>query len=163
MPRRVFFSFHYDRDIRRVVQIRNSWRIRAHGESQPFLDKAKWESVRLGGDRAIKNWIDRQLEGTSVTVVLIGAETASREYVKYEIKQSYLRGKGLLGIYINNVKDPHEGTDIKGESPFDLLYLKDGPARVYLSEVCDTYDWVRDDGYNNLSKWIDKAARDAGR
>ena len=25
MARKVFFSFHYERDVRRIVQVRNSW------------------------------------------------------------------------------------------------------------------------------------------
>ena len=39
MARRVFFSFHYDRDIRRVVQVRNSWIVRAGNETQPFMTR----------------------------------------------------------------------------------------------------------------------------
>ncbi len=54
MARRVFFSFQYDRDIRRVVQIRNSWRIRPENETQPFMDKADWESLRRTGDAGIE-------------------------------------------------------------------------------------------------------------
>ena len=26
-----------------------------------------------------------------------------------------------------------------------------------------TYDWVDDDGYNNLAKWVEAAAKAAGR
>ncbi len=73
MARRVFFSFHYDRDVRRVAQIRNSWVVRAGNETQPFVDKAEWESIKRTGSQAIERWIDKQLDGTSVTVVLIGA------------------------------------------------------------------------------------------
>src|SRR3546814_11503915 len=64
--RRVFFSFHYDRDVRRVVQVRNSWVVRPGGEAQPFYDKAEFEEAkrRAGG---IEKWIEEQLKGTSVT------------------------------------------------------------------------------------------------
>ena len=103
MARRVFFSFHYDRDVRRVVQVRNSWVVRLKGESQPFYDKAEWETVKKTG---IEKWIDKQLQGTSVTVVLIGRDTYDREWVRHEIKRSHEMKKGILGIYIHNVKDP---------------------------------------------------------
>ncbi len=56
MARRVFFSFHYDRDIRRVVQVRNSWVVRAGNETQPFMDKAEWESIKRTGKQAIEKW-----------------------------------------------------------------------------------------------------------
>ena len=38
-------------------------------------------------------------------MVLIGAETANRPWVKYEIEQSIARKNGLLGIYIHRLKD----------------------------------------------------------
>ena len=88
MARRVFFSFHYERDVRRIQQVRNSWVVRERGVSQPFYDGADFEDAkrRAGG---IQNWIDEQLNGCSVTAVLFGAETYNREWVKYEIKKSY--------------------------------------------------------------------------
>lgn len=39
-------------------------------------------------------------------VVLIGEDTAKRKWVKYEIKKAWNEGKGVLGIYIHNLKDP---------------------------------------------------------
>ncbi|MEE9214326.1 MAG: TIR domain-containing protein [Thermodesulfobacteriota bacterium] len=34
-----------------------------------FIDSADFETLKRRGDSAIKNWIDNQLKGTSVTVV----------------------------------------------------------------------------------------------
>jgi len=163
MPRKVFFSFHYDRDIRRVVQVRNSWVVRAERETQPFVDKAEWESIKRSGKESIERWIDKQLDGTSVTVVLIGAETYEREWVRYEIKRSYELGKGMIGIYIHNIKDPQLGTDKKGKNPFDYWSVKQNGQNVPLSNLYRTYDWANDDGYNNFAKWIEAAAKAAGR
>jgi hypothetical protein len=163
MARRVFFSFHYDRDIRRVVQVRNSWIVRAGNETQPFMDKAEWESIKRTGAQAIEKWIDKQLNGTSVTIVLIGSETYDREWVKHEIKRSYELGKGLLGIFIHSVKDPQNGTDTKGKNPFDHWSIKKNGRDVPFSELYKTYDWVRDDGYSNFASWIEDAAVAAGR
>jgi len=44
-----------------------------------------WEQVKRRGKEEVHRWIDEHLNGTSVTIVLIGVETASRDYVKYEI------------------------------------------------------------------------------
>src|SRR5438309_1609781 len=73
VARRVFFSFHYQRDIVRASQVRNSW-VTQDRQTAGFLDAAAWEKVKRGGDAAIEAWIEDQLNGTSVTVVLIGAE-----------------------------------------------------------------------------------------
>ena len=96
MARKVFFSFHYKNDIRRVVQVRNSWKIRPGNDSQPFLDRAEWEQLKRTSDQAVENWIEKQLNGTSVTVVLIGSNTFDRKWVRHEIERSYKLKKGML-------------------------------------------------------------------
>jgi hypothetical protein len=162
MARRVFFSFHYERDAWRAGQVRNSWVTRDR-ESAGFWDSAAWEEVKRKGSVAIENWIDDQLKGTSVTVVLIGAETSSRPYVGYEIKQSHTRGNGLLGIYIHNLKDMYSRTDTRGVNPFDNWHVERDGRRVLFSSLYPTYDWVNDDGRNRMGTWIEAAATKAGR
>ena len=95
MARKVFFSFHYA-DIFRVSVVRNSWRIAPHHESQQFFDKAEWEKLKRTNPSGISRWIDQQLAGSSVTVVLIGQGTAYRKWVKYEIQESISKGNGLI-------------------------------------------------------------------
>ena len=162
VARRVFFSFHYDRDVRRIVQVRNSWIIRAKGEAQPFYDAAEFEAVksRAGG---IEKWIEQQLAGTSVTVVLFGAETYERKWVRHEIKRSYELKKGILAIDIHNVKDPQTGVDRQGKNPLDYWHIDRAGQKITFSDLYSTYDWVRDDGYKNIANWIDSAARAATR
>jgi len=161
MVRRVFFSFHYERDIWRANQVRNSWVTKPDRETAGFWDAAQWEQVKKQGDDAIKRWINSRLEGTSVTVVLIGAETSKREWVDYEIQQSYARGNALLAIYIHNLKDKDGSTDMKGDNPLDKFYDEQNGQR--LSDLYPTYDWVNDDGYNNVGEWMERAALIAGR
>lgn len=158
MARKVFFSFHYDRDVRRVVQIRNSWVVRPGDEAQPFYDKAEFEKAkaRAGG---IEKWIEQQLSGTSVTVVLFGAETYDRDWVKHEIKRSYELGKGMLAIDIFGVKDPQKGVDVQGRNPLEH-WKADG---VPFTSLYQTYSWVRDNGYHNMPSWIEAAAKAGGR
>lgn len=51
MARRVFFSFHYDRDIVRVSQVRNSWVTRDR-EAAGFWDAASLrETTTVGRSR----------------------------------------------------------------------------------------------------------------
>src|SRR3989337_845699 len=111
MARRVFFSFHYERDIWRVNQVRHTWVTKDDIEEAGYTDAADFEKVERQGKEAIQRWIDKQLEGTSVTVVLIGAETNERKYVDYEIEQSRKRDNGLLAIYIHKLKDKSSNTD----------------------------------------------------
>jgi len=157
MVRRVFFSFHFERDAWRAGIVRNSW-VTKDREDAGFWDAADWEQVKSKGDEAIKNWINRQLEGTSVTVVLIGTQTSERQYVLYEIAQSNDRGNGLLGVDIHSLKDQEGRTEPQGKNPFDSVYIERGGQRTYLSRIYPTYDWVIDKGYENFADWIEKAA-----
>lgn len=157
MARRVFFSFHYERDVWRASQVRNSWVTKPDREAAGFWDAAEWEEVRRKGDEATRRWIDRQLERTSVTIVLIGAKTSSRKWVRYEIQRSYEKGNGVIGIYIHNLKDRERNTDKKGDIDFGKIDGHD------FSELYPTYDWVEGDGYENLADWIEVAALVAGR
>lgn len=162
MARRVFFSFHYARDVRRIVQVRNSWVVRPDGEAPPFYDKAEFEQVkrRVGG---IEKWIETQLAGTSVTVVFFGRETFDRPWVRHEIKRSYELKKGILAIDIHNVKDPQLGSDTQGKNPLSYWNAKRNGVDVSFDQIYKTYDWVRDNGYTNLPAWIEIAAKAAGR
>jgi len=146
MARRVYFAFHYQRDIWRVNVVRKSNVVKGF-ESAGFIDSSLWEEARKKGDAAIKRLIDDGLKNTTVTVVLIGAKTSEREYVDYEINQSWNKGNGLIGVYIHNIEDQNGNTDVKGKDPFAELGYKE----------IRTYDWVNDDGYNNLGDWVDAA------
>lgn len=163
MARRVFFSFHYENDVWRANQVRNSWVTKPNSEAAGFIDSVEFEEVKKGGDTAIKKWIDKQLDGTSVTVLLIGSDTSNREYVKYELEQSWKRGNGILGIYIHNCKDKNGNTSAKGNPYFGDIFKSRSDNKSYFSERFQTYDWVNNDGYSNLGVWIEAAAKQAGR
>lgn len=162
MARRTFFSFHYERDAWRAAQVRNSW-VTQDRESAGFWDAAAWEEVKKKGDAAIEAWIDKQLGGTSVTVVLIGAETSSRKYVGSEIVKSHNRGNGMLGVYIHNLKDATSRVDAKGQNPFNNWHVVQGGVKTLFSQLYPTYDWATDDGRLNMGSWIEAAARKAGK
>jgi len=146
MARKVFFSFHFSKDVWKVSQIRNSWRI--WWEKTPFLDKAEWEKVKLGWKLAIQRWIDKQLMWTSVTVVLIGLETSNREWVKYEIAKSVEMWKGIVGIHIAWMVDQNGNSH-------NSLWKNPLPAWY------KTYKWNKDNWVKNMWLWIEEAARNA--
>jgi hypothetical protein len=78
MARRVFFSFKYE-DVSRAMTVRNSWVLQGR-EAAGFIDAADFEELKKQGDPAIKRWIDNQLRGTSITVVLVGSLTCSSRW-----------------------------------------------------------------------------------
>lgn len=87
MARRVFFSFHYQKDRWRVNQIRMAHIVEGTAAAG-WHDASLWEEAKRKGDGAVKALIDRGLDRTTVTAVLIGSQTANRDYVKCEIDMS---------------------------------------------------------------------------
>lgn len=146
MARKVFFSFKYD-DVHRAMNVRNSNVISGVMKSG-FIDKADFEQVERQGDKAIQTWIDNQLNGTSVTIVLVGADTHMSKWVKYEIEQSIARGNGLLTIDISKI------SDLQGITT-DCCPLRVAGYKHYL--------WNKDKGRDNLGAWVEAAALATGQ
>ena len=161
MPTRsVFYSFHYVPDNWRASQVRQMGLVEGN---QPARDN-DWEQVTRGGDKAIQSWIDGQLKGRSCTIVLIGAETAGRKWINYEIEKSWNDGKGVLGIHIHNLLNSQGQSSCKGSNPFQTFTMQKDNAK--LSGIVKTYDVQSTDSkavYNtiktNISSWIEEAIR----
>lgn len=198
MARSVYFSFHYQDVIDfRANVVRNSGKFRK-GEDV-FRDSSIWEEAKEKQVSKIKSLIDFELKGTSVTCVLIGSETYSRRWVRYEIMKSFEMKKGQVGIGINWIKDKYGNTKLwRGENPFSYLAVKpskDGKIIEMLENKDDnwitfrdlpkiknshfkerdfgkmftlsdfyerySYDW--NNGKENFTNWIEKAAKNANR
>lgn len=161
--RKVFFSFDWA-DFWRAYQVRHSWIAKGSYKAAGFMDKAEIEKIKKPNDDEIKQWIKEQLAGTSVTCVLIGCKTHRSKWVKYEIEQSIKKKNGVLGVRIHNLK-AHEGmsSDADEAAPLpaqNILTLMNLDPSQYAYK---TYDWEDDNGYDNLGKWVEEAARQAGR
>ena len=142
--RRVFFSFHYQNDIWRVNQVRNSWRYQheATREFEGFFDASLWESSQRRNPDSLKELIRTGMENTSVTAVLVGSNTFERRWVRYEIARSIIKGNGLVGVRIHLLRDRQGNTAVQGPSPLDYMGLyKASDGRVLLAEL-NGQKWV---------------------
>lgn len=156
VKRQIFYSFHFSNDVMRVQQIRN---IGALEDNEP-VSVNDWEEVKRKGKASIEKWIDDNMKYRSCVVVLVGGETANRPWVKYEIEKAWKDGKGLVGIYIHNLKCPRNGKSVKGTNPFDQFTFNDGRK---LSSVVKCYDPSSYDAYNdiknNVETWVEQAVQ----
>jgi hypothetical protein len=155
----VFFSFHYDRDAWRVQQILRIGAV----EGQQILSAQDWEAVKRKGDPVIKKWVADQMAYKTAVVVLVGAQTASRPWVGYEIAYAWNNKKPLVGVRIHGLADRNGRTDLAGPDPFASVSLKSGGTvadHVTLhhpvgSTSQDAYAAIR----ANLTSWIAGAYR----
>jgi MTH538 TIR-like domain (DUF1863) len=124
-----------------------------------------WEAVKKGGNTAIQKWIDDQLSGKSCAVVLIGAETAGRKWVEYEIGKAWNEAKGVVGIYIHSLKNAAGQTALKGANPFDGFTM-DRDKTTKLSTIVKAYDPPFTDSSkvyahikDHLAAWVEEAIK----
>ena len=158
MARRAFYSFHYQPDNFRASQVRNMGVI----EGNAAATDNEWEAVKKGGDAAIQKWIDDQLYGKSVAIVLIGSATAGRKWIDYEIEAAWAARKGLFGIHIHHLKDAYGDQSDQGSNPFSSFTVRNmslsSIVKAYAPPYADSkqvYGYIED----NLAVWIEEAIK----
>jgi len=146
MPRKVFYSFHFDNDNWRAGQIRNIGSV----EGDKPVNGNKWEEVKSKSDLIIQTWIDENLKDKSCLVVLIGEKTSDRKWVNYEIKKAWELGKAVCGIYIHKLEDSNGKQSTKGKNPLQ------SHIPVFESDYASS-SFVYDDIKNNITDLVEKA------
>jgi len=153
----VFYSFHFDNDVFRVQQIRNMGVI----DGNEPVSANDWEQLKRAGVGAVERWIDSNMKYKRCVVVLIGSQTATRPWVQYEIKKAWRERRGLLGIYIHNLKCPRTGTCVKGRNPFELFNVGGRP----MVSLVQAHDPSSSDAYGdiarNMQNWVASAIASA--
>lgn len=150
--KQVFYSFHFDKDVMRVQQIRNMGII----EGNPPVSPNEWEEAKKhhGG---IEKWIDENMKYKACVVVLVGEETANRPWVQYEIKKAWKDKKGILGIYIHNIICPRHGKCRKGKNPFEQFMVNG----INMSHIVECYNPDEYDAYRDISRNLEKLVNKA--
>lgn len=92
--------------------------------------------------------------------MLIGAKTAERKWVRYEIKRAWELKKAVLGIHIHKIQDYSSNQTTKGENPFSKFNLGGKP----MSSIVKCYDpqfstsrFVYNHIKDNIESWIETA------
>jgi len=160
MPRRVFFSFHFANDYWRTQQVRQINAL----EGQKLATPNAWETVKRAGDASIRRWIDANMDGKSCVVVLVGAQSAERSWVRYEIQKAWNEGRGLLGIRIHKLLDVNGRPSNAGANPFERLTFQ-GSTRS-LADIAPLKSPAGRDSRAtyasialNIEAWIEQAIR----
>ena len=158
--RQVFYGFHYKPDNWRAAQVRNIGAV----EGNQAASDNDWETIKNGGEIAIKRWINDQMKYRSCTIVLVGADTADRKWINYEIIKAWDEDKGVVGIYIHGLKNKEGRIAQKGKNPFD--YIGYGNTGKKLSAIVSCYDPQGIDSkgkYDWISRHLSNAVEEAIR
>ena len=79
----------------------------------------------------------------------VGSKTAGRTYINYEIDQSIARGNGIVAVRIHHLKDKDGNTDTEGAIPSKI--------------AAGGYKYYKYVDHESLGKWIEEAAKAAGK
>jgi hypothetical protein len=158
VARKVFYSFHFDNDFSRTQVVRN---IGALEGNKPVTPN-KWEEVKEDGDEAIEKWIEDNIKGKSCVVVLVGAETAGRQWINYELSHGWNEGKGVVAVRIHGLKDLDGETSSAGDNPLKCVSFKN--SKKTLASVAKIYNPAGKNSKevyksiaDNIESWIDEA------
>ncbi len=124
MSKRVYFGFHYQDVIDFRANVVRNHNFTGGVEAAGYYDHSIWETAKNTNPLALKRLINSELENTSVTVILIGTDTWSRRWVRYEIMKSIERGNRVIGIHINAITGKNQQTKPLGPNPFDNLKIE---------------------------------------
>lgn len=134
MARRTFFSFHYQPDVWRAFNVRNSLRLVDDETVDGFFDSSVFEASKRESEASLKAFLRDGMKNSSVTCVLAGTDTWSRRWVRYEIVRAVLKGNGLLTIDIHGVKNKDGQTATKGFDPLAQIGLYKTDKGIYFAE-----------------------------
>lgn len=132
-----------------------------------------WEEVKRQGNKAIQYWIDNNMRYRSCVVVLVGAETANRPWVQYEIEHAWKEGKGIVCIDIHNLRDSNGQTCYAGSNPLSLFCIDKtfnyivkhcSPAdrnEICLDKICKFYKPSAYNTYKDIENNIESLIEEA--
>jgi|ERR1019366_3807294 MTH538 TIR-like domain (DUF1863) len=144
IKRKAFFSFHFD-DVMRVNVVRNAWKI-SHPDNalmRSFYDSSLWESRKLEGPESLKQLIRDGVNNTSAICVLVGSDTWSRRWVRYEIARAVIDGRGLLAVHLNSINHHQTRTPhTRGQNPLAHMAVGKVQPSHLSAPVYYLFEWT---------------------
>ncbi len=96
--RKIFVSYHHENDQEYKNQL-----VRFLEDSYQVIDRSLTDPMDSDDTEYVMRRIrERYIKGSSVTIVLCGAETSKRKFVDWEIKATLDAGHGLVGVWLDS-------------------------------------------------------------
>ncbi|NNM00453.1 MAG: hypothetical protein HKO62_06855 [Gammaproteobacteria bacterium] len=139
----VFLTFNDVHDNARANRVRKVLLASGQYSVSGFWPYTAWsQPPHNKGREQIAAQIDQELTPAAIVLVLIGADTAANEWVRYVIHAAHAAGKPMFGIYVNGIADERgQTTDADLVNPFERFAVLEAGRKVRLSERYRTYTW----------------------
>jgi hypothetical protein len=140
---RVFISYHYDSDnkiAREITEIINADRINAFTVIR--------ENEKKKDAKIIKNWVDKEIKKTKITILLISRETLTREYVSYELTKSLANGNSIIPILIDSQENSFKEEDVNS--------IEQKLSNELINKKFKMRRWFQGNGKENILRWLNE-------
>ena len=92
------FISHHGKDDKYVQSLKQRLKSKGYKIRNSSIDSTKHRPTRPS-DTVIARYLRKGINWAGTFICLIGKETHTRPWVNYEIRQAYLKGKKIVGIY----------------------------------------------------------------
>ena len=101
------FISHHGKDDEHVQRLKQRLRDQGYNIRNGSIDSTKHRPVRPS-DPVIARLLRKGISWAGTFICLIGEETHTRKWVNYEIRQAYVQGKNIVGLYLHGCKNSVE-------------------------------------------------------
>lgn len=101
------FISHYGEDEASLDSLKQRLRDSGCDVRNSSVEKKDYRPYKVT-DATIARYLRRCIRWAGTFIVMIGEHTHERPWVNYEIRQAYLQGKNIVGIYMHGCKDKVE-------------------------------------------------------
>jgi len=102
------FISHYGKDDDHVQSLKERLKEQEYLVRNFSVDSTNHKDGRKPSKEVIERLLRMRISWSSTLICLIGPETHTRWWVNHEIKQAYLLGKRIVGVYLYGCKDDVE-------------------------------------------------------
>jgi len=129
---RIFVSYHHAGDQAYYDAFSKAF----HDRYEAVYDNSVERAVDSDNtDYVMRRIRENHITGTSVTIVLVGQETAVRKYVDWEIKATLDKEHALIGVRLPNAKPTADGKIVVPSRLHDNIESKYAPWITWASLV----------------------------
>lgn len=97
------FVSHYNKDEEHIQKLKDLLKPKGYTLRNSSIDNTK--PNQASNPEYIKSLLREGINWAGTTIVLIGPETHTREWVDWEIEQSNKQGNRIIGIYLNGASE----------------------------------------------------------
>lgn len=152
MPKRkVFISYHHDADQKAVDEFTEHF----SDDLEVFTDSSLARASNSEDVDYLTQVCREAIQGTSVTIVMVGKNTGGRRFVDWEIHYTLYRDNGLLGLTVPdlNSKDAWVPDRLSDNRPSGAGYAK---WYKYPDSASSLREMI-DEAYNSDTNLIDNS------